>query len=194
MLELILNIPNICVVVFGGYAWWWCHNKYEETKSRALLNCLPSVFTSLGLLGTFFSICYSLHGLGDATPEMVDNTGKTLAEVQAAGGQGLDIMKIISELIPAFTSSIIGLLGALIVTVWAKKKFAEEEVEENHRLGNRSPEEYIRDIAVSTQAMTSNKNILNKHNELLAELIQLHKDEEEKNREYNDKLNENISH
>lgn len=194
MLELILNIPNICVVVFGGYAWWWCHNKYEETKSRALLNCLPGVFTSLGLLGTFFSICYSLHGLGDATPEMVDNTGKTLAEVQAAGGQGLDIMKIISELIPAFTSSIIGLLGALIVTVWAKKKFAEEEVEENNRLGNRSPEEYIRDIAVSTQAMTSNKNILNKHNELLAELIQLHKDEEEKNREYNDKLNENISH
>ena len=86
------------------------------------------------------------------------------------------------------------MLGALIVTVWAKKKFAEEEVEENNRLGNRSPEEYIRDIAVSTQAMTSNKNILNKHNELLAELIQLHKDEEEKNREYNDKLNENISH
>lgn len=82
MFELIFNIPNICVLVFGGYAWKWCSEKYEKTKSRPLLNCLPGVFTSLGLLGTFFSICHSLHGL-DA--ETIDNTGKTLAEVKAAG-------------------------------------------------------------------------------------------------------------
>ena len=194
MFELIINIPNICVLVFGGYAWWWCNKKYVETKSRPLLNCLPGVFTSLGLLGTFFSICYSLHGLEGIDAETVDNTGKTLAEVQAAGSQGLNIMKIISELIPAFTSSIIGLLGALVVTVWAKKKFAEEEVEENSKLGGASPEEYIRDVAIYTKEMTSNKSLLNKHNELLTELINLHKEEEEKNREYNDKLNDNISH
>ena len=42
--------------------------------------------------------------------------------------------------------------------------------------------------------MTSNKVLLNKHNELLTELIYLHKEEEKKNREYNDKLNDNISH
>ena len=194
MFDLIINIPNICVVVFGGYAWWWCNKKYADTKSRPLLNCLPGVFTSLGLLGTFFSICYSLHGLEGVDASAVDNTGKTLAEVQAAGSQGLNIMKIISELIPAFTSSIIGLLGALVVTMWAKKKFAEEEVEESKRLGNTSPEEYIRDIAIYTKEITSNKTLLNKHNELLTELINLHKEEEEKNREYNDKLNDNISH
>ena len=57
-------------------------------------------------------------------------------------------MKIISELIPAFTTSIIGLVGALVVTLWAKKKFAEEEIEDNSRLGNTTPEEYIRDIAI----------------------------------------------
>ena len=128
MLDLIINIPNICVLILGGCAWCWCGKKYDETKSRALLNCLPGIFTSLGLLGTFVSICYSLHGLGEINTEAVDNTGKTLAEVQAAGSQGLDIMKIISELIPAFTTSIIGLVGAMIVTLWTKKKFAEEEV------------------------------------------------------------------
>lgn len=194
MLDLIINIPNICVLILGGCAWWWCGKKYDETKSRALLNCLPGIFTSLGLLGTFVSICYSLHGLGEINTEAVDNTGKTLAEVQAAGSQGLDIMKIISELIPAFTTSIIGLVGAMIVTLWTKKKFAEEEVAENSKLGNTAPEEYIRDIAIYSKELTSSTALLNKHNELLTELINLHKDEEQKNREYNDKLNDNISH
>ncbi|MBR4219278.1 MAG: hypothetical protein IKR71_09600 [Bacteroidales bacterium] len=194
MFKLIFNIPNISVVIFGGIAWWWCNREYTKTKSRPLLNCLSGVFTSLGLLGTFFSICYSLYGLEGVDAQTVENTGKTLAEVRAAGSQGLNILKIISKLIPAFTSSIIGLLGALIVTVWAKKKFADEEVEENSRLGNASPEEYIRDIAIYSKEMTYNKSIFNKHNELLSELINLYKDQEQKNKEYSDKLNDNISH
>lgn len=99
MLELVFNIPNILVVAGGGYAWYKCNNRYEVTRSRALLNCLPGVFTSLGLLGTFWSICFSLYGLGSAQSEIVDNTGKTLAQVQATGNQGLDVIKIISELI-----------------------------------------------------------------------------------------------
>lgn len=194
MFDLIFNWENALVVGGGVCTWWWCDSKYTESKSRALLNCIPGVFTSLGLLGTFLSICFSLHGLGDVSTEVVDNTGKTLAEVQAAGGQNLNIMKIISELIPAFTSSILGLCGALIATVWAKIKFADEEVTENNKLGNITPEEYIRDIAVYSQELTSNKSLLNKHNELLENLIKLQKDQEEKNREYNKKLNDNISH
>lgn len=194
MLELVFNIPNILVVAGGGYAWYKCNNRYEVTRSRALLNCLPGVFTSLGLLGTFWSICFSLYGLGSAQSEIVDNTGKTLAQVQATGNQGLDVIKIISELIPAFSSSILGLLGALCVTIWAKMKFAEEERIENEKLKNTSPEEYIRDIAIYTKDITSNKSYLDRNNNLLVSLIDLHKEEIEKNREYNDKLNENISH
>ena len=193
MLDLIINWWNFVVLGIGLCATKWCNNKYEETKSRPLLTSLPGVWTSLGLLGTFCAICWSLHGL-DNIQEAVDNTGKTLGEVKAAGSQGLDIMKIISELIPAFTTSIIGLVGALVVTLWAKIKFAEEEVEDNSRLGNTTPEEYIRDIAIYSKEMTYNKSILNKHNELLSELINLHKEQEQKNREYNDKLNDNISH
>ena len=193
MFELIFNWWNFVVIAIGITATLWSKNKYEETKSRPLLTSLPGVWTSLGLLGTFCAICVSLHGL-DNIPEAIDNTGKTIGEVKAAGSQGLDIMKIISELIPAFTTSIIGLIGALAVTLWSKVKFAEEEVEENSKLGNTTPEEYIRDIAIYSKEMTYNKSILNKHNELLSELINLHKEQEQKNREYNDKLNDNISH
>lgn len=193
MIELLLNWWNFGALAFGLLASLWCNKKYNETKSRALLTCLPGIWTSLGLLGTFMAICLSLHGL-DAVPEAIDNTGKTLAEVKAAGGQGIDIMKIISELIPAFTTSIIGLVGALVVTLWSKIKFAEEEVEENNKLSNTTPEEYIRDIAIYSKELTYNKPILDKHNELLSELISLHKEEEKRNREYNDKLNNNISH
>lgn len=193
MIELLLNWWNFGALAFGLLASLWCNKKYNETKSRALLTCLPGVWTSLGLLGTFCAICYSLHGL-DTAPEIIDNTGKTLAEVKAEGGQGIDIMKIISELIPAFTTSIIGLVGALLVTLWSKTKFAKEEMEESIRLANTTPEEYIRDIAIYSKEMTKYKPIWDKHNELLVELISLHKEEENRNREYNDKLNNNISH
>ena len=130
MNDLLLNWWNFVVLVIGLIATLWCKNRYNDTKSKPLLTCLPGVWTSLGLLGTFCAICLSLHGL-DANYEIVDNTGKTLAEVKAANSQDLDIMKIISELIPAFTTSIIGLIGALLVTLWTKVKFAKEEVEEN---------------------------------------------------------------
>ena len=193
MFDLIINSWNIVVLIIGLGATIWCKRKYDETKSSPLLTSLPGVWTSLGLLGTFCAICYSLHDL-NAVKEVVDNTGKTLGEVKAASGQDLDIMEIISKLIPAFTTSIIGLVGALCVTLWSKIKFAQEEVEEKSKLSGTSPEEYIRDVAIYTKEMTYNKSILNKHNELLTELINLHKEEEKKNREYNEKLNDNISH
>lgn len=187
MFDLIFNIYNFAVIAIGLAVTIWFKNQYKITKSRPLLNSLPGVFTSLGLLGTFISICVSLHGLSQSAPEVIDNTGKTLAEVQASGSQNLDIMRIISELIPAFTSSIVGLVCALIVTLWAKKKFAEEDAEENDKLQDMTPEYYIRETAVNTQSLSSQKD-------LLIELVRLLKTQEEKNREYNDKLNENISH
>lgn len=175
-MSLIFNPWNIVVFVLGLAATLWCNNKYNETKSRPLLTCLPGVWTSLGLLGTFGAICFSLY------------------KVKTVEGVDEDILKLISNLVPAFTTSIIGLVGALIVTIWSKIKFAQEEVEDNSKLGNMSPEEYIRDTAVYTKMISDNRPIWNKHNDLLSELIKLHKEEEERNREYNEKLNDNISH
>ena len=175
-MSLIINWWNIVVLALGLIATFWCNNKYNETKSRPLLTSLPGVWTSLGLLGTFLAICLSLH------------------DVKTAEGVNADILELIRSLVPAFTTSIIGLVGALVVTIWSKVKFAQEEVEDNSKLGNMTPEEYIRDTAVNTKKLTDNRTIWTKHNELLSELIQLHKEQEEKNREYNDKLNDNISH
>lgn len=118
-----------------------------------------------------------MHGLGDVQTEVIDQTGKTLKEVREAGIQNLDIMKIISELIPAFTTSIIGLVGASGASIYAKWEFANEDAETDNDLNNISPEEYIRDIAINTKEMTSNKSYLNRNNELLVSLIDLHKEE-----------------
>ena len=163
MLHLFFNLYNILVLIIGGYISYKCLKEYEETKSRPLLNSLPGVFTSLGLLGTFVSICYSLYDI----------------KVE------IGISELIRHLIPAFTSSIVGLLCALGVTVWTKKKFAQEDAEDSSRLKNKSPEDYIRETAVNTQLLTPQKD-------LLVELVDLLKSQEEKNREYNDRLNENI--
>ena len=180
MFELIISPWNFVVLFIGLGATVWCNKKYNKTKSRPLLTSLPGVWTSLGLLGTFCSICYSLHDLHTINA--------------SNGGQNIELTEIIKNLIPAFTTSIIGLVGALFVTLWAKIKFADEEVAENSRLGNMTVEEYIRDIAVYTKGLTYNKSILNKNNELLNELITLHQEQDKRNRDYNDKLNDNISH
>ncbi len=195
MLYLIFNWWNFIVFILGFGARYWCHKQYAVTKSRPLLTCLPGIYTSLGLLGTFCSICWSLHDIGAVSHEAIDNTGKTLAEVQAAAGQNIDITKIISELIPAFTTSILGLLGALGDTLWTKKLFAEEEAQDdNEKMKNITPEEYIRDIANNTKNNADQLAVVKDQKGLLDKLVTLQKEQEEKNRQYSDKLNENIGH
>lgn len=77
MFNLFFNLANFYYVILpGGAISLICYRKYKKTHSRALLNCLPGVFTSLGLLGTFVSICLSLGGIQDVAPELIDHTGK----------------------------------------------------------------------------------------------------------------------
>ena len=184
MFDSIFNWGNYLVLLGGTTISIFCSCWYKKTHSRALLSCLPGVFTSLGLLGTFLAICISLNGLGSEEIEVIDNTGKTLAEVNAAKTtQNIDIIKIISELIPAFTSSIVGLVCALIATVWTKYVFAKEDAEDEKTLENKRPEEYIKEIA--TQSANFNTN--------LVELIRLYNQQEENMKSYNEKLSNNIS-
>lgn len=125
--DLLFNTPNKIVFIWGAIISALCYYFYRHTKSRPLLSCLPGVWTSLGLLGTFFSICISFNALPDP--------------------QNINIHDFIKQVIPAFTTSIEGLIFALITTVWAKIKFAKEDSEESEHLDNTSPEEYIRHIA-----------------------------------------------
>ncbi len=85
-------IVSIVIAVIFGFI-------YYKNRSRQLLNSLPGLFTSLGLLGTFVAICNSL---GDINQD------------------SLEIDTIIRNLVPAFTSSIAGLISAFIATAGCK--------------------------------------------------------------------------
>ena len=194
IIDLFLNGYNYAVIIIGGLVSLWFGFEYKKTKTRALLNSLPGVFTSLGLLCTFISICASLYDISDKVNLEIDNTGKTIKEVAASGGQNFEITEIISELIPAFTSSIVGLICALVATIIAKYIFAKEEAEENERMLDRTPEQYIQDIAENSVTLKSIDSLLGQHNEHLAKLITIQETQEKKYSEYNENLNSNIQH
>lgn len=115
---------------------------YKKTKSRQLLNCLPGVWTSLGLLGTFCAIFISLSGL--STENVTSSIGSTVAE---SATSSINIIDIISGLIPAFSTSIIGLVGALVTSIVARCIFAHEDFNIGQQTGNKSVEEHIYDIS-----------------------------------------------
>ena len=84
---------------------------YNKFKSQQLLNSLPGIWTSLGLLFTFIAICSSMHELQN-TPSIESMEGEVLKKV---GSTSIDIKIIIGDIIPAFTTSIIGLVAGLII-------------------------------------------------------------------------------
>lgn len=138
------------------------HYEYEKTKSRSLRTSLPGLFTSLGLLGTFISLCVALSGL---SPQ----------------DAGFDIMALVQKLVPAFTTSILGLIGAFAVTIWTKINFAKEDAEQATQL-NKSAEEHIQDTANGVETLVNS----------VSQLVQSVKCGQAETKEYNQKLNENL--
>ncbi len=134
---------------------------YTYHKSRQLLNSLPGLFTSLGLLGTFVAICNSLGDINQDT---------------------LEIDTIIRELIPAFESSIAGLIGAFVVTVVCKVIYSKENKKLDKKIDKKTPDECL---FVLTQQNQENNQILSS---ILNQLVE----QDAKNKEYNDRLNTTI--
>ena len=99
---------NIVAIILMVYARLRTKHVYNNTKSRQILNIRPGIYTSIGILGTFFSICWSLGRY-------------------AIGGTNLEIEVIIAELIPAFSTSIIGLIAAIVSTFKIRQEFSEED-------------------------------------------------------------------
>lgn len=120
---------------------------YYKKRSRQLLNSLPGLFTSLGLLGTFVAICNSLDNISEDT---------------------LEIDVIIRNLVPAFTSSVAGLISAFIATVGCKIWYSFEDHKLDQKVNNKSPEECLFEIS----------------NQLV--------EQDKKNEVYNDRLNTTI--
>lgn len=138
--------------------WFWIN--YSKTKSRNLLTAMPGLFTSLGILGTFGAICFSLAGIS-AEPEQVSNIGKTVGEAATATAGSLDLKNIIANLIPAFSTSIYGLVFAFFATFFTKLHFAKEDAALAQSLKYKDPEEAIEALDAHVLKLTEANEINN---------------------------------
>ena len=140
MKEMLIGIA--IVIVLG---WSFNHNikkAYKKYKYKPLLNYCPTVWTSLGILGTFISIIYTLHFRTDYS----------------------DITRIISEISPAFSTSAIGILLSMYSSYQVKKTFAQDEENEKkayEKVSKDEPEIVLANI------LSSNKKV----EKLIAQLI-----------------------
>ena len=124
------------------------HRYFNVYKSQQLLNSLPGIWTSLGLLFTFVAICSSMQELQN-TPSIESIEGEVLKKV---GSTSINITKIIGDIIPAFTTSIIGLVAGLIITIINKYiYFLDEEKESSEK---DTPEEHIKGILATSNLLT----------------------------------------
>lgn len=124
-MDIICNNINWIVIAAGLFISVCISSYYRKTKSRQLLNYIPTVWTSLGILGTFVTIVYVL---GDGT--MVWS----------------DINEMVKRISPAFETSIIGIIGAILTSIIAKMIYAKEDkddVANYQKTFPYSPEQYI---------------------------------------------------
>ena len=143
---LILSLDIIVVMVFLY--------RYDKTKSRNLLTSMPGLFTSLGIFGTFGAICSSLAGIASEAAVTVPKVGMTVAEATSSAHNALDLKEIIANLIPAFSTSIYGLVFAFFATFFTKLHFAKEDAVLVETLKYKEPERALEALDEHVTKMT----------------------------------------
>ena len=147
---------NAFVLIVGtGITLWFYkrdknHFSVTKTHSRQLLNSIPTIWTSLGIFGTFCAICISLSEF------TVDESEQNMSLITS----------LISKLVPAFSTSIYGIIGAVITTLINKTRYQSEELLEFEQID--SPENNIKT------------------------LVELTREQQEQSRQYNEQLTQNI--
>ena len=218
MFHAIFNWYDAMVFFLGGTIAFWFSQSYRRTKSRPLLTSLPGIFTSLGLLGTFLSIVISLGGI-KSTDFLMDNQSSSMTSsveqvtpseiteeildtengVRAAVGiskQPLSntdkTIEIISGLVPAFTSSILGLIMAFIATVITKWIFSNEDALIEDKTNKTTPEESLYNIYV---LLSQQKDNIEEYNlQLKKNVVEQNKILEQYLKSFEDKLNDIFGH
>ena len=207
LIHAIFNLYNAMVLFVGAGITIWFAISYKKTKSRQLLTSLPGIFTSLGLLGTFLSIVITLGGIkaddfsttneptaleisiddtqdsseAQITEEAIDseNGVKTAGNAKTPSGTDKTI-DIISGLVPAFTSSILGLILAFMATVVTKLVFAKEDAQIDSKVNNVTPKESLYNISSLLESLKDkteeyNRQMqenINVQNEILKKYLQ----------------------
>ena len=119
---------NLAVFALGLACTLWLWQYSRKKDSRQLRNYVPTIWTSLGILGTFVSIVYALTGKG--------------VNLQ-------NINQLVMSIVPAFETSIIGISGAIISSICAKIAYAREDYKADKEYRDQykgTPEEHIGDI------------------------------------------------
>lgn len=164
---------------------------YYKTKARAVISCIPGIFTSLGLLGTFIAIYLSLKN-----PDQFFVTARTVGETvgNASSSQSSGIIRLIKELIPAFSSSIVGLVFAILATFSSKIFFAYEDKREEEKNSNRTPEDNLFVIAENTSALLSTlPNLSEQINDVKTAIVGQLVSQENASKDHIEKLNSTIA-
>lgn len=111
-MDSILNISVLALGLISTLVFLVLY--FTKLKSKQLLNYLPNVWTSLGILGTFIAIVYSLEDLQNSS---------SVNEI--------NVVRLIEDIAPAFITSIIGICGAIISSIAIKIIYAIEEKKED---------------------------------------------------------------
>ena len=164
--HIVTWLEFVGVFVIGGIYWYYGFKEYKKNGTRHYLNSSPGIFTSLGILGTFISICCSLW---DVDPLKFELT------------------TIINNLIPAFMTSIAGIIGAIVITIYNKILFAQQDSELDKTLG--TPEGNIYKMTESLRKI----DILTVISGKLQNLIDSFTSQETVNRELNERIISTIS-
>ena len=108
--------------------------RYNATGYVGFLNYIPSIWTSLGILGTFISIYASLALMDFASPTT-------------------DMNQLVSRVAPAFSTSIVGIVGAIVTSIRNKKlrALAEVQVERGYWQTMRNIEDQVTSMGVGAK-------------------------------------------
>lgn len=138
--NIIVNIG--AAILFAAVIVWhvWSSLKlYKNGQHRYYLNAIPGICTSLGILGTFVSIYFSLK------------------DIKA---EDINLITIIHELIPAFTTSICGIILAIASTIYNKILFARQDSKLEKALN--TPEANLSIIATNITKLDDIKSSIDK--------------------------------
>lgn len=135
LIDFFSNAWNIAVIVIGlvlSIVLWKKGNGSDSLRSY-----IPTLWTSLGILCTFMAIYVSLSGYTNIASNDVANVSNS---------NNFDINKLIKEVIPAFSTSIIGIIGAIISTIvnrWVSDNQEKVDYEQFIKIKNKIPGEKL---------------------------------------------------
>lgn len=150
-LKYINGMYDILTLSIGTFFTGLFYIVFWRTKSAQLINYIPSIWTSLGIFFTFLSIYLGLKNL-DFSSNIDNGT----------------ISVLIENISPAFSTSMIGIIGAIITSVINRLTIAYSEKRDDDKLKvytQRTPEQILWDINKGIREMNESVSSIEQNGE-----------------------------